>query len=388
MLTSYNNGTTTSTITYDGVGNPLNYRDDYKFTWQGRRLATTKNTTNGLDISYKYGADGLRTWKKNGTVESNYYYLDGKLMYEKRGEIELYFQYDSFGNLSYIKNGTDEYYVGCNSRGDVITLHNTSTGALAYTYTYDSWGNVISVKTPSGTTPGATTTPMLNPIRYRGYYYDSETGLYYLQSRYYDPVVGRFINADDTDVLFTSLDSAINDKNLFAYCDNNPINRTDHEGDRWDWGTALAVTAVIAGVVCIGALVVVSCGAAAPALALAGGGMIGGLGFSAGTVATATTVACWSGSIAVGSAAAAYSDKNSNVMYKKKANKGKNKNQSKTGDVDPNDPDPFARPEQKGRDISKKNKSRTKDNFKSRSNLRRPKPPKSHGPRPDHKKFK
>jgi len=284
------------------------------FTWQGRNLSKCVN--NGTTIDYKYGSDGLRTQKTNGSTVSNYYYLDGKLMYEKRGEIELYFQYDSFGNLSYIKNGTDEYYVGCNSRGDVITLHNTSTGTLAYTYTYDSWGNVISVKTPSGTTPGATTTPMLNPIRYRGYYYDSETGLYYLQSRYYDPVVGRFINADDTDVLFTSLDSAINDKNLFAYCDNNPINRTDHEGDRWDWGTALAVTAVIAGVVCIGALVVVSCGAAAPALALAGGGMIGGLGFSAGTVATATTVACWSGSIAVGSAAAAYTE-NSNINYAK-----------------------------------------------------------------------
>jgi len=216
-MTSYNG----TTITYDGVGNPLSYNNGsaYTFTWQGRNMASAKKGT-GNTISYKYGADGLRTQKTNGSTVSDYYYLGGKLMYEKRGEKEFCFQYDSFGNLSYIKNGTDEYYVGCNSRGDVITLHNTSTGALAYTYTYDSWGNVISVKTPSGTTPGATTTPMLNPIRYRGYYYDSETGFYLTGSRYYDPVVGRFINADN---VIADVGGDIRGYNMYAYCFNNPV---------------------------------------------------------------------------------------------------------------------------------------------------------------------
>ncbi len=73
----------------------------------------------------------------------------------------------------------------------------------------------------------------LNPIRYRGYYYDDESGYYYLQSRYYDPQTKRFINADDINVVNVTLDS-ITDKNLYTYCDNNPIMRYDDEGEFWN----------------------------------------------------------------------------------------------------------------------------------------------------------
>lgn len=80
-----------------------------------------------------------------------------------------------------------------------------------------------------------------NPIRYRGYYYDIETGLYYLQSRYYDPEVGRFISADE----YISTGQGINGNNMFAYCFNNPVNRVDYTG-KW-WVTAIVATVVIIG---------------------------------------------------------------------------------------------------------------------------------------------
>ena len=86
----------------------------------------------------------------------------------------------------------------------------------------------------------------VNPLRYRGYVYDTETGLYYLSSRYYNPVWGRFINADTADVLGASPDKANWDKNLFAYCDNDPVNRQDNGGDLWQ---EVLVDALISGVV-------------------------------------------------------------------------------------------------------------------------------------------
>ena len=94
-------------------------------------------------------------------------------------------------------------------------------------YRYNSWGKLLSMTD--------TTTEKIgekNPFRYREYCWDEETGLYYVSSRYYDPEVGRFISADDVDVLEVQDD--LYDKNLYAYCDNNPINRVDEEGDVWE----------------------------------------------------------------------------------------------------------------------------------------------------------
>ena len=72
-----------------------------------------------------------------------------------------------------------------------------------------------------------------NPFRYRGYYQDSETGFYYCGNRYYDPAIGRFINADSTNTLMNT-PMAYTDKNLYAYCDNNPVMRVDNGGEFWD----------------------------------------------------------------------------------------------------------------------------------------------------------
>ena len=94
-------------------------------------------------------------------------------------------------------------------------------------YTYDSWGQLVKIGGTLKDKVGAR-----NPFRYRGYYYDVETGLYYCCSRYYDPAIRRFISADDTQVLRDNLDM-LGAKNLYAYCDDNPITRNDIDGQLW-----------------------------------------------------------------------------------------------------------------------------------------------------------
>jgi len=128
-------------------------------------------------------------------------------------------------------NGSTMYNFLFNAQGDVIGLVD-NMGNFQASYTYDAWGKVLSVKDKNGneiTDPNHIAN--VNPIRYRGYYYDRETGLYYLQTRYYDPETGRFINADDTDIAFADLDKNLLAVNLFAYCWNNPVNLVDHDGE-------------------------------------------------------------------------------------------------------------------------------------------------------------
>ena len=142
--------------------------------------------------------------------------------------------YDNTGKpyaLNY--DGTMYYYV-LNLQGDVIAIV-TTWGETYGTYTYDAWGNVIS---QSGSIAS------INPIRYRGYYYDSETGLYYLGSRYYDPAVKRFMNADT----YTNTDTGFIGQNMFAYCNNSPAQYNDADGTF----ICTATGAVIGGV--LGAL--------------------------------------------------------------------------------------------------------------------------------------
>ena len=111
------------------------------------------------------------------------------------------------------------------------------SGARVVEYSYDSWGKLLTIS-------GNQELGKLNPFRYRGYYYDEETGFYYVSSRYYDPEVCRFINADTVDIL--GVQDNLNDKKLYAYCDNNPVNRFDENGDIWQ--TALAGSTKLTGV--------------------------------------------------------------------------------------------------------------------------------------------
>ena len=193
---------------------------------------------NGTSVSYKYNSDGLRSYKKVGSTVHEYEYLGDKLMYEKRGSYQFHYRYDAFGNLAGItredaSGSLYRVYVLCNSRGDVLELRNQN-GTVFAKYVYDAWGNVLHVLNSAGNEITSTTNlANQNPFRYRGYYYDSESGLYYVSSRYYDPVTCRFINTDELAVI-TAVPTAFTNKNIYAYCDNNPIVRVDIFGTFWE----------------------------------------------------------------------------------------------------------------------------------------------------------
>ena len=152
------------------------------------------------------------------------------------------FFYDSTGKRVGFANGTMLFYYLYNLQGDVIAIVRAATGQVVAKYTYDAWGN-CTVTNAAGYTVGDK-----NPFRYRGYYYDTETGLYYLNSRYYNPEFGRFISADTPDVITVSPDSAFWDKNLFAYCDGNPVTRVDDCGEFWHFIAGAAVGGLISGI--------------------------------------------------------------------------------------------------------------------------------------------
>ena len=227
-LTSYGG----KAITYDEIGNPLSYRG-MKMTWQnGRQLATLQKGTTA--VSYTYDAGSIRATKTVNGEKYTYQYIGGKLIHETRGEKSLHYYYDANGYLTAIKyrltpTGQEfAYYATHNWRGDVIGLYN-GNGDLVAKYEYDTWGMVRSVKDANNANiTDQNHVGNLNPFRYRGYYYDKETQLYYLMSRYYDPVTHRFLNADG----YFQSGGGLLDANMNAYCGNNPVNRFDPNG-KW-----------------------------------------------------------------------------------------------------------------------------------------------------------
>jgi RHS repeat-associated protein len=277
-------------ITYDEIGNPLTY-NGWTFNWEeGRQLVGL--SVDGLDIIYKYNSDGARIEKIVDGVITKYHVVDSKVTFETKitpetNETEnIYYTYDISDSLVSIELNEVEYYYVRNAQGDIIGLID-SDGVQVVTYTYDSWGKPISVEGSLKDTLG-----IKNPYRYRGYRYDNETGLYYLQSRYYNYEWGRFINADDIDVL-TARPMSLTDKNLFSYCDNNPIMRTDEGGYIWaniligaGVGAAISVgSQLISGKSVrtinlreVGGAALAGAIASTPGLGFVGSSMVGGVG--------------------------------------------------------------------------------------------------------------
>ena len=223
-------------ILYDGAGNPTSYRRrdslTYDMSWSdGRRLSHLSCYEEQWQIAYTYDADGIRTSKNVDGCLHSYVTQSGKVVRETIGSGSsatiLDFIYDESGRpfaLNYSTNNGSSfttYYYILNLQGDVVKLIRYIPGfeyEEVASYEYDAWGNILS---QSGSMAEK------NPLRYRGYYYDSETGFYYLQSRYYDPAVKRFLNAD----IYASTDSADAIAcNMFAYCNNGPILFSDPHG--------------------------------------------------------------------------------------------------------------------------------------------------------------
>ncbi len=279
MLTGVNG----QSISRDGIGNMLSY-NGYSYGWShGRELMIiihssgfTRNT---------YDANGMRIGRRltdaNAQPVANYGYVyNGSQLSQmtKNGNV-LNFFYDGEGRPSYFTYNNATYYYVTNLQGDVVAILD-STGAVMVNYHYDAYGVLLQTGGTMASTLGT-----LNPLTYRGYVYDHETGLYYLQSRYYNPTIRQFISPDNQ---LATGDAGVN---LFAYCGNNPVNRIDSTGEAW-WHWALGAAVVVA---CAAATVVTCGGFAAAATAVC---MVGS-GVAAATTASTIAAAAFIGSATV-----------------------------------------------------------------------------------------
>ena len=238
-------------ITYDSSGNPKEYYNGMSFNWYRGRQLQEATLANGKRVTYKYNEDGLRTYKDTEKTTTTYEWDETKLIretvtYKKTGKkYDIWYMYDSGNNvigfeysqLSELNETlkTTRIYYEKNLQGDVTGLLD-ARGAEIASYTYDAWGNVITDTEKSFCYEGYEVPFELNHVLYRGYYYDgsctdteSDTNLYYLQSRYYDAEVGRFVNADDVSIIGLETSSIYKD-NLYIYCNSNPIKNIDSTG--------------------------------------------------------------------------------------------------------------------------------------------------------------
>ncbi len=223
LLTSYDG----QTITYDEIGNPLTYRDGMSFAWEkGRQL---KQVTKEDEItSYQYNSSGLRTQKVSSKYGTTTFMLEGGLILSSTSENEtIYFYYNEKNQAVAMRINDETYVYERNLQGDIVGLLD-KTGTWVAKYSYNAWGEPIYITDNKGHDISGDRTHVANknPYRYRGYYYDVETGFYYLKTRYYDPITCRFINQDN----LLGANKDVYCYNLFAYCSNNPTNLTDPNG--------------------------------------------------------------------------------------------------------------------------------------------------------------
>ena len=219
LLTSYNG----EEITYDAQGNPLTYLG-HTLTWEKGRQLKKLVKSDGTTIDYTYNANGIRTSKTVGGVKHTYT-LDGtKILRETWNDNTLITLYDNEDSVCGIIHNDIPYYFIKNLQGDIIAIVDKDAKTIAR-YSYDAWG-VCTV------TQDSVGIANINPFRYRGYYYDEEIGVYYLQSRYYDATLGRFVNTDAPEYILRS--KVTQDFNYFSYCANEPVlNIDDFGGRRW-----------------------------------------------------------------------------------------------------------------------------------------------------------
>ena len=221
------------TFIYDEIGNPTTYRGK-NASWERGRLLTSFDGHN-----FTYDGQGRRL-TKDGISFS--YDGNGRVVKQSNG---LEFFYDNTG-VAGVKYNNESYVYRKNVQGDIVAILDT-TGKIVVKYTYDAWGNhAVEVFDTA-----CSTLATLNPFRYRGYYYDTETELYFLKTRYYDPEIGRFMTIDGIEYLDPE---TINGLNLYAYCGNNPVMNVDPNGKFFHTfllvsiGIGAAIGGIIAGI--------------------------------------------------------------------------------------------------------------------------------------------
>lgn len=230
LLSSYND----KILQYNDTlfGNPTSYGtadDKFTFEWNGKKLSRVLNTSRNLEISYKYNDKGLRIRKTINGLETRYFYEGKNLISEKNNDCEKYYFYDEsdtifgFGLKNNNEDAINNYYFIRDING-VITGIINSNGDLVVEYEYDAFGQIMLISGILSDTIGS-----INNILYKGYYYDFEMKMFYLKARYYVPEWGRFLNSDDPRLL--AFYSSLNvNRNLFAYCNNDPIQNMDENG--------------------------------------------------------------------------------------------------------------------------------------------------------------
>lgn len=213
-------------ISYDEIGNPITIGSNIRLSWiNGRQLNSYVDLDN--TISYKYNKDGIRVSKIINDIETKYYLEGTSIIVEKIGNDVLYYLYSTIDNLVGFKYNDNLYYYIKNNQEDIIGILDSDYNVVA-NYKYDSWGKILSITDGTGEDVSENSSHIanINPFRYRSYYYDKETNLYYLNNRYYNPLWGRFINVDN----IINSNNDILSHNLYLYCSNNPVSNMDKNG--------------------------------------------------------------------------------------------------------------------------------------------------------------
>ena len=217
-------------IHYDKMGRPRVYKNN-KLQWNNKGQLLLYENENLDKFEYKYDSNGIRYKKIINGKETNYITNGTQILQMKNDNGKFIFHYilNKLVGFEYTNtSGTKEYLYIRNIQGDITSIIDTK-GNIICTYAYDGYGNHIVLDENGKEDTSLTSIGHLNPFRYRGYYFDEESGLYYLNSRYYDPETGRFISPDVLSIL-DETKGQINGLNLYMYCNDNPIMYVDPSG--------------------------------------------------------------------------------------------------------------------------------------------------------------